>query len=363
MKISRISLFVVLLFSSAFFASCNRGITRDQILAMPDGPVKDSTLLYYHTGMVKGQMVVPVDTFFLSSRAKPEYKDGVNLYQSAKVVPGDSLMLLGGINQTITKKGNFRKNLVNTAIQLRLFRDGHKVADGWLLYNESSLANPKASSLWNIIFSSISINMLLTLFVFALAVAIVYWIWKFIYKRVTDPFWEDSSILCQTIYFILSAAVAVIYFFIKLDDSLLMFLRFNPDFFAHWSQYPILVKVAPFVVGLWLLSIIGMLWEMICKYSTLWLLIYFPGKLSLGVLIIVLMMMVSNIILLALPTIIGIIVVICISGVGGATSGGGGGGGSSSSDISQQNMFRDDSGNKHMSGVDRDAANKKIRGE
>ncbi len=115
------------------------------------------------------------------------------------------------------------------------------------------------------------------------------------------------------------------YFFIDFSKPLTYALRFNPDFFAHWSEYPLIVKMLPFIGGLWIIMGIAMLFEMIIKYRTLWLIIYYPAKIAIGVLIVSAVILASWLIYIILPSVIAMVAVMFFGkvddSVGGALSG------------------------------------------
>lgn len=117
-------------------------------------------------------------------------------------------------------------------------------------------------------------------------------------------FLSKRKIYFKSIYLIVSALVGLFVFYVDYNEDLVNSLKFNPDFFAHFSEYPFLLKLLPLMVLLWLASTIGMLWEMIKKFRTLWLIIYFPGIWSIGFLIITLVFATSWLIYFILPTVV-----------------------------------------------------------
>lgn len=367
---SKVFFFLGLFALAVAIASCNRGIDKDTILAMPDGASKDSALLYYHTGLTKGTMLVAVDTFYVNTIAESSFKKNrkesvkiagsdyqlaVDDFRGPQVLPGDSLLILGGFKQTAIKKGTLKKDYLQSFIQIRIFRNGKKIADGWNHNKEFYMASPKASTFWNTFFSNNTAELILNLLFFSLAFVIIFGIWKFIFKRISDPFWDDSTIITKRIYYFLSILLAFFFFLLKLDDSLFISLHYEPNFFAHWSEYPFFLKCMPFIFGFWILSIPSMLVEMIRKYSTLWLILYYPGVLSVGALFIGLIMLVSGLVYVALPSIIAFAVLAAISGGGSGSNGGGGG----SNKEDNTYYFTDSNGGKYLSEVDRDNHNKK----
>lgn len=361
-------------------ASCKRGINIDEINSMPEGIQKDSAFLYYYTGLKKGDMLIATDTFYINTKAKSEYKDkkevrpgsdfqwSVDEYRGARIFTGDTLMVVGGYKHQIfkhVKKATASK--YQGFVQVERIQNGEVTAKGWTVgqHNLCKLVQPDTPVWWSYFFNVSSADFLVTLIFLSLFVVLIALFWRLIYWLVirflvkSEVFWKQSSIVSQYVFLISSATLALLVFFIQTDDPLIISLRFNPDFFAHWSEYPLFLKIVPFVLVIWVLSAIAMAWEMAAKFRTWWLLIYYPGKLALGCLIVGLVIVAGWVIYLILPGVIAF-VVIMIMGKANDMSGGALSGSGSGSSSAPPMTFRDDEGKQHMSGVDRDSANKRI---
>lgn len=323
-------------------SSCQRGINLEAIQDMKNGPAKDSALLYYYYGLKPGYLVVATDSFYINTQAKSKFsgkkekitykgiKDfemAVDDYRGARVRQGDTLQILGGFHREILKNGKDCD-----FIQVRLIKNGKTVADGWNWFHISQMALPYTT--WTSIFSSDSterMENILSFIIIALGIIVLYLVWKLIYwiivKKIRKEicFWQYSKAKTVPFYYLSSVLVGLMYFFIDFSKPLTYALRFNPDFFAHWSEYPLIVKMLPFIGGLWIIMSIAMLFEMIIKYRTLWLIIYYPAKIAIGVLIVSAVILASWLIYIILPSVIAMVAVMFFGkvddSVGGALSG------------------------------------------
>ena len=236
-------------------------------------------------------------------------------------------------------------------------------ATGWVVgqHDLCKLKAPKTPEWWLYVFNVASADLIASTIIVSLFFVILTLIWQLVYKLVikffvkSEVFWKRASIATQYIFLISSAALAILLFLIQLNDALTISLRFNVNFFSHWSEYPLFLKFVPFVLGIWLISGIGMLWEMIAKFGTWWLVIYYPGKVALGMLVVGLVMVAGWLIYFIIPGVIALLAIMMMGKTDEMT------GGSLSRESSMPTMtFKDADGGQHVSGVDRDAANKRI---
>lgn len=348
---------IVFLFATVIvLSSCGRGIEREPILAMPDGTAKDSAYLYYSTGLTKGRVLLATDTFFLNTRADSKFSKGlhetppegetyglpIDDYRGAQVLPGDSLLIVGGFRQHIVSSSKLKKDKLQTYVQVQVSREGKQVAQGWNYYGSMKVANPKASNAWNEIFGSDTASYVADILMLSLAFLILFWIWKLIYKLIyrkthngDDPFWKNETLYSKAVFYLLSGLLAFLFFLIKVNEPMFLTLRYNPDLFARYGEYPLGVQALPFVLLLWVVNMGIMLWEMIRKFRTPWVLIYFLGTLAFGSLLISLVMTLSTLIYAALPTVL-IFAVLALTGGNGSGSGSGSGSGKK-----QENQYID----------------------
>lgn len=341
-----VQLFIILFVVGLALSSCRRGGDLEAVKGMPEGSAKDTAMLYYYYGLKQGYVLVATDSFYINTQPKsqfsgkkeirPEYKGIKNYempvddYRGARVFAGDTLEVLGGFKREVMKNKKERD-----FVQVRIIRDGKKVADGWNWHHISQMKLPYTA--WSSIFSSNGVERMeniMSIILIALAVVVVYGLWKLVYWIIVDKirsddcFWQRSTIVTKALYYIAALLVGFLYFLIDLNEPMTYALRFNPDFFAHWAEYPLYVKMLPFVAGLWGISAVGMLAEMIRKFNTPWLIIYYPGVLAIGLLIVAGVIMASWLIYILLPTIIAVVVTMFAGGAdnatGGMLSGGGG---------------------------------------
>lgn len=363
------------------FSSCKRAINIDEINAMAAGAQKDSALLYYYTGLQKGDMLIAVDTFYLNKQAKSEFKGkkevrpgsdfewAVDEYRGARIFTGDTLMVVGGYGHQVFENAKKTHAKHRSFVQVERIENGKQTAKGWTVgqHDLCRLVQPDAPVWWSYFFHVSSTDFMLHLIILSLFVVLIALVWRLIYWLIvrfalkSEAFWTEDSIISQYVFLVLSAALAVFIFLIRIDESLIVSLRFNPDFFAHWGEYPLFIKILPFVLGLWILSAIAMAWEMAVKFKSWWLLIYYPGKLALGCFIVGVVILAGWLIYIILPGILALLAIMVMGKADDMTGGAMSGGGSSGSSRSSSEMkFRDDDGVEHVSGVGRDQANARI---
>jgi len=372
--------FKLMVFTALFlsFASCKRGIDIHAINAMPEGAQKDSAALYYYTGLQKGDMLIATDTFYINTKAKSEFKGkkevrpgsdfqwSVDEYRGARIFTGDTLRVAGGYKHVVLEKATkIKAARYQGFVQVERIQNGKLTAQGWTVgqHDLCRLVQPDAPVWWPYLFNISSVDFIAELIIVSLFVVLLALFWRLIYWLIirfivkSGVFWKQAPIISQSVFLISSAVLALLVFFIQMNDPLTISLRFNPDFFAHWSEYPLFLKIIPFLLAVWVLSAIAMAWEMAAKFKTWWLLIYYPGKLALGFLVVGLVMVAGWAIYLILPGILALGAIMMMGKTDDMTGGALSRGDSASTSTP---TFRDDAGNLHMSGVDRDSANKRI---
>lgn len=320
------------------FSSCERGINYAEIEAMPDGAAKDSAMLYYYQGLQAGDKVrvekstdpernvaederIPI--YLISS---PDIKR--NEKNICQVFRGDTLQILGEYRRDISRGKFMQKTDYSEYVKVRAIKNGKSSGEGWIYI---AGLEPLQHN-WAYVFYH-SDDTVALLFIFGGLLLVFYLLWKLIYWiiegkiRKKDCFWQGKKIYFKAVYLLMSALAGLVIFYVTFNDALVNSLKFNPDFFAHFSEYPFLLKLLPVVTLLWLASAIGMLCEMINKFRTFWLIVYFPGIWSIGWLIISLVFVTGWLIYIILPTVI-IFIIMIFAGktddaTGGVLSGGG----------------------------------------
>lgn len=298
--------------------SCERNVEKPA-----EGEVNTEEALYYNYGLRSEMLVVATDSFYINREPESRfsgktetitykgiegYQMGVDDYRGARIHKGDTLEIAGGFARKILKNGKEQD-----FIEVRQIKDGEVVAEGWNYAGISRMAPTSGS--WTVIFSSDSneriVNMM-TLLVTSLAVLGVYLVWLLIYWLIVGKmqgktcFWKYERIISRPLFYIASVAIGFLYFLIDFSKPLTYSLRFNPDIFATWSEQALCVKMLPFIGTIWLILAIVMLVEMIVKLRTPWLIIYYPGKLAIGLAIIAVVIMGSWLIYIIFPTVIAV---------------------------------------------------------
>lgn len=297
-------------------SSCERNVEK------PTEDQENSEIaLYYNYGLKPEMLVVATDSFYINTdpqsrfsgkTEKITYKGienfemGVDDFRGARIHKGDTLEIVGGFARNILKNGKEQD-----FIQVKQLKNGQVVANGW---NWSGISNTApVDRSWTAIFSSNAqerMANMLTLIVCALAVLAIYFIWMLIYWLIVAKmkgevcFWKYEPIISRPLFYLASILIGFFYFLIDFSKPLTYSLRFNPDIFSTWSEQPLCVKMLPFVAAIWLVLAIIMLVEMIKKFRTPWLIIYYPGKIAIGLLIVVAVIMASWLIYIIFPTVI-----------------------------------------------------------
>lgn len=302
--------------------SCNRNVE----LPPADQKTSESAeaRLYYYYGLKPGKTVVALDSFYLNTAPKsvfsgkkeiitykgiPNFEMGVDDYRGSRVYPGDSLLIVGGFERNILKNGKEQD-----CISVRKITDGNPEREQWNIHGVVHMGPTENS--WTSIFSSSATERMEnigSMILIALMVLAVYFVWMLIYwlivsKKQGDAcFWQSERIISRPLFYLVSVLMGFLYFLIDFSRPLTFALRFNPDIFATWSEQALCVKMLPFAAALWLIMAIIMLIEMVRKYRTLWLIIYYPGKLAIGLLIATSVILASWLIYILLPTVLAIV--------------------------------------------------------
>ncbi len=297
-------------------SSCERNVEKPA-----EGQENSEIALYYNYGLKPEMLVVATDSFYINTEPQSRFSGkneiitykgienfemGVDDFRGARIHKGDTLEIVGGFARNVLKNG---KN--QDFIQVRQLKNGQVVANGWNCFGISNTA-PVDNS-WTAIFSSNAqermVNMM-TLIVCALAALAVYFLWLLIYwlivAKIKDDecFWKYKRIVSRPLFYLASIFMGLLYFLIDFSKPLSYSLRFNPDIFATWSEQPLCVKLFPIVFAIWIVLAIIMLVEMIIKFRTIWLVIYYPGKIAIGLLIVAAVIMASWLIYIIFPTVI-----------------------------------------------------------
>ena len=300
--------------------SCQRGIDITKIEAMPEGAAKDSAMLYYYQGVRPGDFVIVKKStkdelneindsaipIYLTTSAEVKRDQDLNVTNKVcQIFRGDTLQIVGGYDKSLSREKFMQKTDYSHAVIVKAIKNGKTVGEGWC---DAGMFNPLQHN-WAIVFYQPQ-DVLALLFIFGGAFFLVFLLWKLIYWLVVSKirknvcFYQRDKIYFKAIYLIVSALVGLFIFYVDYNEDLVSSLKFNPDFFAHFSEYPFMLKLLPLMILLWIASTIGMLWEMIKIFKTWWLIIYFPGIWSIGFLIIALIFATSWLIYFILPTVV-----------------------------------------------------------
>ncbi len=311
---------ILLFLGILVLCSCQRGIDIAKIEAMPESAAKDSAMLYYYQGIKIGELVTvkkstkpemnllndSISPIYLTTSAEIERDENLNVKNPVcQVLRGDTLQVVGGYSRELSREKFMQKTDYSHAVRVKAIKNGKIIGEGWC---DANIFSPVQHN-WAIVFYQ-PVDVLALFFIFGGAIFMVFLLWKLIYWLIESKirkrycFYQGEKIYFKSIYLIVSALVGLFVFYVDYNDDLVNSLKFNPNFFAHFSEYPFMLKLLPFIISLWVASTVGMLWEMIKKFRTLWLIIYFPGIWSIGFLIIALVFAASWLIYFILPTVV-----------------------------------------------------------
>ena len=264
--------------------SCQRGIDITKIEAMPEGAAKDSAMLYYYQGVRPGDFVIVKKStkdelneindsaipIYLTTSAEVKRDQDLNVTNKVcQIFRGDTLQIVGGYDKSLSREKFMQKTDYSHAVIVKAIKNGKTVGEGWC---DAGMFNPLQHN-WAIVFYQPQ-DVLALLFIFGGAFFLVFLLWKLIYWLVVSKirknvcFYQRDKIYFKAIYLIVSALVGLFIFYVDYNEDLVSSLKFNPDFFAHFSEYPFMLKLLPLMILLWIASTIGMLWEMIKKFKT-----------------------------------------------------------------------------------------------
>jgi hypothetical protein len=327
---------------------------------MSPGAAQDSARLHYDYGMTMGEQLVvyphgKIVDFGLYKRAQTLAQDEY-VEPDIQLAFGDTIVPVAYRSFSFeSDRGNGVKTRTANLIQFDLIKNGKVSATGWSTY-EPEYAPMKWTR-----FLGDYVALIIVLTVVGFAFAIIYWLWLWIYRKIQD--WRgredvtDEDIWFKYIYVFLSLALSLLCVYLVHNEEEALNIYYHPDMFAHWSEYATLTKFIPFVVMLWLVSIVAMGVEMLVKMRSIWFIMTYIGWLFIGFLIIGLTLIASWIIYIMLPSVLAFLVVMLFGKMDVAT----GGQLSKSSSSDTKMVFYDDHGTQYTSGSARDNANAKIR--
>ena len=256
--------------------SCERGIDLKEIEAMKAGAVKDSALLYYHHGLQIGEPLQAMQDFEL--REKPTEGDS-----DIAVNKGDTLIPTGIMTPP---KGSIM-------VKMKAIRGGKIVAEGWKRAG-SRFAEDVGPLAWSALFFNWS-DWSLSLLILCILVIVLHRGWKWLYVMIQNRRRKSLCTNCRLkfkpFYYISASFAAFILAYIACRGGVASSLYYHPDIFAHWSEYPFIVKLLPIAVALLTVAIVGLFIEMIVKMKSVWIPIPFIGTLARGVVMIVALVM------------------------------------------------------------------------
>lgn len=291
-------------------------------------------MLYYYTGLKAGDSVRVEHDYDDPERDKTLDKNHpLYLYKTAanyeeknrtcQIYRGDTLIILGAHEHSVVENKKFmQKDTQRDDVKVSVVKNGKQGKSGWISVGG---IEPMQHS-WTMIFYD-SAGIVTLMFILGLPFLVLFLIWKFLYWLIQDKirnkdcFYSQEKVYFKSVYYLVSALVGLFVFIVDFDGSLVNSLKFNPDFFANFSEYPLLLKLFPLLILLWIGSMVSMLWEMIKKYKTWWLLIYFPGIWSIGITMLALIFAAGWLIYFILPTVVVFVIMAFASKADDATGG------------------------------------------
>ena len=232
--------------------SCQRGIDITKIEAMPEGAAKDSAMLYYYQGVRPGDFVIVKKStkdelneindsaipIYLTTSAEVKRDQDLNVTNKVcQIFRGDTLQIVGGYDKSLSREKFMQKTDYSHAVIVKAIKNGKTVGEGWC---DAGMFNPLQHN-WAIVFYQPQ-DVLALLFIFGGAFFLVFLLWKLIYWLVVSKirknvcFYQRDKIYFKAIYLIVSALVGLFIFYVDYNEDLVSSLKFNPDFFAHFSD-------------------------------------------------------------------------------------------------------------------------------
>ncbi|MDR1730007.1 MAG: hypothetical protein LBR52_05030 [Prevotellaceae bacterium] len=304
----------------AAFSSCKRGLKADDILAIEDKAARDSMICYYLCGFYLNQPLEAADTFAI--RKEPytgkqkdfseitvgdkTYSGEILVHKGDTLIPAEIFVYSTGAQYNFLY-GHKQRDAEIISVKLKIIRDGKAAAEGWKTYN-TFFVKEIAPFAWTAIFGDWD-NWVISFIIFGGFLVLVHRLWLWIYRKV-QKFRDardatDSGLKLHFVFVGCCFLIAVMCVYLAFNTAVLSSLYFNPDIFAHWSEYPFVVKLFPFLILITAVSAAGMFIEMMKKMKSPWFIIHFIGWFALGCLIIGLTLLTSwllyILILAALP--------------------------------------------------------------
>ncbi len=360
------TLFIV----STLFTSCYRQLKIKDIKAIENTEERISTWCYYYNGYYLQQPLKARTNFLLN---KHHYETGVDRKLPEQyigdeflglgdfiVLAGDTLIPLDYVWCTNGKTSSVfldrpfapKNEWVETKFQV--IRDGKVAGEGWKGFRGTISGKYLEPYAWTRIFADWK-GWMAGLIFFGGFFALIHRIGLKIYRKKKRKKGEvdiTKGMYFPFIYVIFALLLGGLFIYLFFNPSEAASLYYNPNIIKHWSEYALVVKSLPFLLTFLILSAIIMFFEMKKKMKSFGFIFHYIGWLATGLFFLG-MMLLSGLTVYALFIFILPFIAIMFSK-------GFGGGSSQSSNRTPDFRFRDEDGHMHVSGVDRDAANKKI---
>lgn len=279
------------------FASCKRGINADDILTMEEGASRDSAICYYSFGFYLNQPLQAVDTFSVSkepyngeksARNKIDF-EGKTYSGDIMVLKGDTLIPTNIFVYHTGKETNILWSYKQVAsevwsIKFKIIRDGKPVDEGWNTY-DMHFVKDIAPFAWTAIFHDWDAWVASFIF-FGGFLVLIHRLWLWIYRKIQKRRQKPDITRCGLkLHFVFvgfSFLIAVMCIYFAFNASVVSNLYYNPNMIIHWSEYPFVVKLFPFLLLLFVATMVGMFIEMMKKMKSAWFIIHFIGWFALG---------------------------------------------------------------------------------
>jgi hypothetical protein len=359
---------------TVMFSSCQRQLKKADIKAIENTEEQNSMWCYFYNGYYLNQPLRARDNFLLQKKhyEKDAKWDSPKQYIGEKYLgQGDYIVLKGdmliakeivwcsnGKTSSIIFDSPFaaKNDWIETKFQV--VRNGKVAGEGWIDFTLVRSSSYLAPYTWTAMFGSWKVWIAWFIILGGLIVlAHRFWFVRPIRKDAEEKNEPDETkgIYLTYVFALLSLLLGIEFIYLYFNPSEVAALYFNPNIFAHWSEYAPIVKAFPFLLILFVASAVGMFFQMKKKMSDIGMvIIHFIGWLAMGFFVMGAILFVAislyALFLFLLPA-----AFFLFKGFGS-----GGGGSGSSGGSKGPEWLRDKEGVMHTSGVSKDSANKKI---
>lgn len=328
--------------TTMMFTSCKRQLKRVDIRTIESTEEQNSMWCYFYNGYYLNQPLKARQNFLLDNEhyQKDVKRDSQKQYLGEEflgygdfiVLKGDRVIPIEIVRCSKYKPTNtvfdapFSKKDDWIETKFQVVRDGKVVGEGWQDFRLVRSSYYLAPFTWTVMFGNWK-SWIAWFIILGGLIVLVHRLMLRSHRRDlernNEPD-ETKGMYLPYIYTAFSFLLGIVFIYLYFCPSEVASLYFNPNIFAHWSEYATMVKAFPFLLILFIATAVGMFFEMNNKMPDIGaVILHFIGWLAMGFFVMGAILFLA----ISLYALFLFLLPLAILLFGGSISGSGGGGG------------------------------------